>query len=73
MHFKTKIRHSTLISMLFYFILIYYMENEKYLENGKLFRASLLDIFVGNDITISTLGELELLCNFVIEFNHYKI
>lgn len=73
MHFKTKIINSILISMLFYFILIYYMENEKYLENGKIFLASLLDVFVGNDITISSLGELELLCNFMIEFNHYKI
>lgn len=49
------------------------MENKKYLENGELFWASLLDVFVGNAIAISILGELELLCNFMIEFNCYKM
>lgn len=49
------------------------MENEKYLEMANYFEHLLLNVFVGNDITILILGELELLCNFMIEFNHYKI
>jgi hypothetical protein len=36
------------------------------------FENFLLEVFVGNDTAISILGELELLCNFMIEFNHYK-
>lgn len=35
------------------------------------FEHFLLEVFVGNDTAISIL-ELELLCNFMIEFNHYK-
>lgn len=34
------------------------------------FERLLLEVVVGNDIAVSIPGEFELLCNFVIEFNH---
>lgn len=37
------------------------------------FENFLLEVFVGNDIVIFILGEFELFCNFMIEFNYYKI
>lgn len=42
------------------------------LKIANYFEHLLLEVIVGNDTAISTLGELELLCNFMIEFNHYK-
>lgn len=40
------------------------------LKAASYFECLPLDVVVGNDIAISIPGEPELLCNFMIEFNH---
>lgn len=46
------------------------MEMKKYLENSQLCRMSSVRGGCRNNIAVSIPGELELPCNFMIEFNH---
>lgn len=42
------------------------------LKTANYVECPLLEVVVGNNIAVSIPGELELLCNFMIEFNHLQ-